>query len=485
MQVLRKIFFYFFLIIYLTLCPVLILYAFGYIFNPQKLGIIQTGLVYLSTVPQQAAVYIGRSHYKEKTPVVLRELIPGKYSLSLQHKDYQPWSKEVNVEAGKTLVFENIMLIPWHWKAQGISIQGFKEIIPMPETHYLLLAGSQKLRDYYVYDLREEKIWPLIPRDSSWKNAKVLAQFIIKGSHGFLLCLEAQGKKKYVWIEPKEKMPKLKDLSSLFPEEPLYLDAEPNDIRYLFSFEKDYLNRVDAAAAAIFPKYLESLRGFGIHNKQLYILTNDNSLQRSNYDKTDREEVAINGELLENPLFNSRSFLRVKVFEKNIFAFWGRKGEFFLHYLSYVFADKGIAGVAFDKESKKLLFWKKDKIGVVDFASVEEENGLLKKSPKPRWLYTNANDISSCFWVLKGSYIIFYDKAGVYLLEAQSYAQPQCAFVTQAKRDSSVFYAEDTGRLYYLEAKTGKLTSLEIIPQSHTGLMFFPEKTKQATDSKE
>mgnify|MGYP001559991773 CR=1 FL=1 len=109
----------------------------------------------------------------------------------------------------------------------------------------------------------------------------------------------------------------------------------------------------------------------------------------------------------------------------------------------------------------------------------------MKKSPEPRWLSTNANDISSCFWVLKGSYIIFYDKAGVYLLEAQSYAKPQCAFVTQAKRDSPVFYAEDTGMLYYLEAKTGKLTSLEIIPKSPASRMFFSEKTKQAADSKE
>ena len=485
MQILRKVFFYCFLIIYLTVCPFLVLYAFGYIFNPKNLKIIQTGLLSLATIPPHATIYIGKSRYKDKTPAVISGLIPGKYSIKLLHKEYQPWSKEVSIAAGKTLLFENSILIPWHWKTREISARSFKEMIPLPETSYVLLAMSHKLKDYYVYDRKEERLWPLMAEDGSLGNAKVLERFTIRGAPGLLFCLEGEGKKRYAWIELKERMPKLKDMSSLFLEEPLYVDAPPNDMRFLFSFEKGYLTRMDAIAEAVFPKYLEGLRGFGISSKHLYILTNDNTLQRLNYDKTNGEEIAIDEALSKNPLFATRNFLKIKAFEKNIFVFRSQRGEFFISYLSYVFADKGILGVEFDKGSKKLLFWKKDKIGVLDFSGVGQESGLLEKKPQMRWIYANAEDISACFWALRGSYLIFQDKAGVYLLEAQGDGEVLCTLITQAKKDASIWYAEDAGMLYYLEPRAGRLMSLEIIPKSHLSLLLLPQRVTQDTESKE
>ena len=480
MQFLRKAFFYIFLILYLISCPLLILYAFGYIFNPKSLELVQTGLMYLSSIPVQATVYIGKSRFREKTPAVLRELIPGNYSLKLILKDYLPWEQEVSIAAGKTLGFENVLLIPKNWKIQELTQESFKEILFIPESDFLLLSGGPKMKDYSLYNLKDEKLLRLIPQYSHLANARVLSRFISKTSSGLIFHIEVQGVKKFIWLEPKEKKTKIKDITRLFPEAPLSLEWEANEKKYIFSIEKDAVNRIDIASMAIFPEYLEGLRGFGIDNKQIYSIDNDCTLSRLNYDKTNKETLYNN--VFDDTLFAKNDFVQIKVFSKNIIVLLDKRGDCMVRYLAHSFRDKGILGCEFDPATKKLLLWKKNAIGIFDFSNQQQESETARSELTPVWVYTAGENITECFWAVKGTHIIFGDKEGAYLLEPESYGASHSAFIALPKRDSPIFYSEITGCLYYLDAQTSKLTSVELVPRSYLELLLFPKTNKEASN---
>lgn len=458
MPLLRKIFFYLFSLIYLTLCPLVVLYAFGYIFNPKKLEIVRTGLVHLSTIPSHATVYIGKSRYKEKTPANLRELQPGKYSLNAYLKDYRPWSREVNVEAGKTLIFDCLLLIPVVWKTKALSPYAFKEFIPIPETNLFLLAGGPKMKDYYVYDCKEETLFPLIPPDAAPANAKVIEKFTMRASSNALFCVAQEGTRKYIWIELKEKTAKWADLTGLFPEKPEDIVWDEKDARYIFALGKEDLNRIDASPMSLFPKYLENVRGFGISDNQMYFIAkNDTAIARLNYDKTNKEPMPADI-AFESRLFESKEIIHIKTFAKNILVLWNKKGDFLVKQPEYTFFERDVRGMEFDKETRKLLFWKKDKAGVLDFSA---------QTPQAAWLPVKGKDILECSWLLKGSYALLHDTSGVYLLRAAADKESGITFVARTKRNSPAYYSRSSGRLYYLDPKTSLLSSLEIIPKNH------------------
>ena len=109
MLFLRKILFYLLTALYFVLCPLTILYALGYLFSPGTgQGIVKTGLISLSSAPPNASVYLENRRYTQKTPTVLRDLLPGNYSVKLVLKDHEPWVQTVPVEAKKATVLVEV-----------------------------------------------------------------------------------------------------------------------------------------------------------------------------------------------------------------------------------------------------------------------------------------------------------------------------------------------------------------------------------------
>ncbi len=97
---LRKLFFWFFAVLYLTVCPLTVLYALGYWVMPGTgQGIVKTGLLYVSSAPPEASVYLGNQRYTKKTPTILRDLLPGEYQVKLALKHYKPWKRILPIEA--------------------------------------------------------------------------------------------------------------------------------------------------------------------------------------------------------------------------------------------------------------------------------------------------------------------------------------------------------------------------------------------------
>ncbi|MFH1441977.1 MAG: PEGA domain-containing protein [Candidatus Omnitrophota bacterium] len=109
-QKIRAVFFYLCVCVFILGLPYILSYSLGYKFNFRTLRFIKTGLIVLKTQPSEAEVYLNGKLLKDKTPVTINELLPGKYNLLVKLEEYYSWSIDVNVEAGKVLRFEEIIL---------------------------------------------------------------------------------------------------------------------------------------------------------------------------------------------------------------------------------------------------------------------------------------------------------------------------------------------------------------------------------------
>ena len=80
MLTLRQILFWVFALIYLLVCPVIILYSLGLIINPDTQEIDKTGIIYVSSIPTHADVYLGAKRYPEKTPTIINLAQPSAFN---------------------------------------------------------------------------------------------------------------------------------------------------------------------------------------------------------------------------------------------------------------------------------------------------------------------------------------------------------------------------------------------------------------------
>lgn len=106
----RSVLFYLYAAIFFSGLPFILSFALGHKFDVKNLKFKKAGLVSIKTYPAGANVYFNSRLLKEKTPVVIPELLPGEYRIRAELKGYYPWQSRVRVEAGKVTQLEKIIL---------------------------------------------------------------------------------------------------------------------------------------------------------------------------------------------------------------------------------------------------------------------------------------------------------------------------------------------------------------------------------------
>jgi len=477
MLILRKIFFYIFLIIYLVACPLIVLYAFGFILKPDTQELIEkTGLIYLSTVPPGASIYLDDKPTKLKTPAPLQDLDPTDYTVRLVMDTYQDWSHDITVGANKASVFDKILLVPKKRAPKLILDEKFEDIIPLIGMDLFLLRKSSLLKDWIAYYRKDDKQYPLLGEESDYDNMAVLAVHIIDKSAGMLFYLNSDTGRRYLYVEPDRDKPFLKDITELFTTAPEKIAWDPSQPRQIFTFQKGYLNMIDITNEAVYPKYIINVTGFGFLNKKIYFLDNNYVLTRANFDKGSIE-VLLDDKRIGEALFADKGFFEILPVEEDIILFISEEGELITNHLPYRFTDDGVEGSSFYEKNRRLLLWERKRIGIVDFLTEVIEGITFEKGPELLWVDVKASNIEQAFWVYEDSHILFRDKARTWLIEMEETGRPHLDALIKVNPDSSIFYTEDRGTLYYLDHALSKLYSLDIIEQQ-------PLREKEARDKK-
>lgn len=158
---LRKVIFYIFAIIYLILCPLLVARMLGFVVNPLTHRLVKTGLVYVSTNPPEATVRIDGRLSRQKTPTVVRDLVPGEHFIRIELEGYNDWARNISIIAKKATVLDNVLLIPEEWPIKRISREPYENITPVSND---ILFAVKENRFFFI-DLRENP--PLVKELSS------------------------------------------------------------------------------------------------------------------------------------------------------------------------------------------------------------------------------------------------------------------------------------------------------------------------------
>lgn len=392
MVTIRKIFFYIFLAIYLTICPLIILRMLGFVFNPQTHQIVKTGIIYVSSNPPGADVYLNNVKTHESTPTLIRDLTPNNYTIRLELKGYQNWQNTIPVVERKATVLENLLLIPKQWIVKPLSSLAFEKIIPLG-ADTLLLWREQTIKDLHLLKLKSSEdnnaqadisqVSPAFPEESIYNKALISKLYTVEKSPFFILRIVIGDKPKYLWADAREKQLHIENISDLLPEEPLKLWWEPTDDKNVYAFYEDHINRIDIKAKTIYP------------------------------------DVAAKDVPVPKEVFVTAPFVK---------------------------------GKAFDENNNIWLEFTNNKIGLWD-----PEQKLTQ------WIYQNGSHIEQAFWANNGNAILFRDGNQVFILNKQSFGQTKIQKITNIRPDSTIYYSEKTGKLYYIEPFNQLLSAVTIL----------------------
>lgn len=161
----RRILYCLFILAFLIITPIIWLYAAGYRLD-NGLVFHKTGILVLDTDPEGAKVYIdGKPHrsFLEKilssessvtrTPIKLKNLIPGEYTVRLEKEGYHAWSKRVAVKPGGSTFAEDITL--FKSSLPLLELPGnFENIKQSYDKRYIAgISGNELI----LYDIQKEK----------------------------------------------------------------------------------------------------------------------------------------------------------------------------------------------------------------------------------------------------------------------------------------------------------------------------------------
>lgn len=478
MQRFRRLVFSAFVVLYLLLCPLTILYALGYVLQPGEQRFVKTGLISLSTAPSGASVHVGNRRYAKRTPTTIRALLPGEYTVRLSRKPYQPWVRTVRVESEKASVFEHVLLIPQAWSWRTALPGPWSELTLMPGTRFLLLAGGDTLQDLVVYDARQERSWLLLPPGSPWGPLRLATLTPIADEPVLVAQGELDGHEYVLRIEinPREARIELLSMTPLLEGgTQVRLAGTRHHLVYL-----NGARLLELKPAGIHePRLLaSSVRGFGVVQRKLYVLTETGALYRLDVDGQ-RAEVVADDTALRDVVTAARGVVAISGISADLLVLQDETGAVWSAAHGERLVDRGVQGMAWAADRQRLLVWTREAVGVIDWsnAQLDDETSL---PPAVRWVLRDARGVSDAWWVYEDSHVLIHEGETLSLVEIDASGSRRRATVADAARKSRAAYLEETGTLYCLEPKTGALTAVTVLPEHAVAPRALPEPEETA-----
>lgn len=407
--------FYLFVGLYLLLCPWTMLYALGYLVTPDPPGFVKTGLISLSTVPAGATVFLEHRRYTHVTPTILRDLVPGEYTVRLIIPGHAPWDRTVRVEAEKATILERVLLLP----------------------------------DEPVV----EEILSLATETSPFHGARVRAVLAAGETPAVLLQVETDEGERALWAQLGGLEARVADLTALFAQRPLRVEWDPRAPRDLFAFRDGTLSRLDTAAFAIDP-FPDRLLGFGVSQRRLYVLREDGHCVR--LDREGRAAEPMGWFLLpDDGLQSGRGpGTRVTVLSGDTMLALSPQGELWVNQPPYTLAAGGVRGMVADPARERVLIWQRDRVGVV---------AMAQHVPTVTWAPYEGRHLTQAFWVYDGSHLLLHDGDALVLLEWDTAGAPRARTLRRVGSKHDVVYAEATGKYYYVDRTARRLLAVTLL----------------------
>jgi len=287
MLLLRKIIFYIFALIYLILCPLIVARMLGFVISSRNFQLVKTGLVYVDTNPPDATVYIDGHLERQKTPLVIRDLIPGDHFIRVESSGYQDWERNIPIVGKEATVLANILLIPEEWPIKTISSKAYQNIFFADDD--ILIATNSVLKDIDIFhttlglqenfnqDITFETI-PLFSPNSIYAQGRLVRLFHAPQNPFILLQANINDKPKFLWVNLRENPPLIEDISDLFPEIPSRVSLDNSNDENIYAVYPQHIYRISIKDKAIYSQEAVHLKPFASNLPQRFLINDKNDL---------------------------------------------------------------------------------------------------------------------------------------------------------------------------------------------------------------
>ncbi|MFH0874105.1 MAG: PEGA domain-containing protein [Candidatus Komeilibacteria bacterium] len=137
----RRIVYSLFFLLFFIISPLIVLYATGYRLDLTSGSISKVGALYIKTYPSGAKVYRNNLYTKRKTPTQIVNIPSGLQTISVIKDGYQPWTKELRIEAGKTTFVEDIVLFRETFTSEKLGAGG-SQLVLSPDRELAAYADN-------------------------------------------------------------------------------------------------------------------------------------------------------------------------------------------------------------------------------------------------------------------------------------------------------------------------------------------------------
>ncbi len=460
LQLLRKIFFYLFVLLYLIVTPCVILYGLGFIFNPREdMPLVQTGLISLATAPRKARIYVNGRRLSERTPALVGDLVPGTYQVRIAKARFQGWEKQIDIQAEKAVALEPVLLLAERPKVENVSTHACRNLAPEVVDGKLLVWEGETLDTLRRFDLFFKRESEPARDLAGAQTIRIRRALTRRDSRVVLFEIENKGKRGYAAVDMDKDREAVTELKGMQGECD-HVSWEERSPDFFYCLKDGNLSLYQLSLRKNFPAIARDVLGFGIRHSRLILIKRDFSL----VSVTDRGE---NPEpLVEDPDFSRRLFakfpqqtygievLKRDLLGRDLLVFHGGYGTLISNRLPYELVSRGVLGTRFSEAfgSEKILFWTEDRVGTIDFNA--DSDSVFEKGPVQTDLLEKPGKIEQAFWAYDDTHVVFGDGKRIRLLEAKGPKPYLLREVIQSAEDTAFVYQERGHNLYYLDPRT-------------------------------
>ncbi len=457
----RKLLFYLFVAAYLVVCPLLILYTLGISLRPGgERTIVRTGMIYVSSIPVGAELYLQGRLQPDRTPTAVRNLTPGTYEVRVAAPGYRSWSTRVTLRANQVRWFNRVLLLPEVWSAVKRSEAPFQDLIPAEDAPFCILKRGGTVGDYRIYLMQRDQLLPLSAAGTALADAEVRKVYTVDRSRSFLLEVAGAGKPRVLQASIHAEAVRLEDITALLPAGFARVDWDPHDDSVLFPVSGKTIGMVDLEDRSTLPVFVRQAQGAGVFERHLYVLSTERLLYRLAYPDGTRQPVA---DVPATGLTGTDQFYRIRPLAHRQVCLLGAQGQFLALLPPDHAALTGVRGFTWEPLRGRMLVWTRERVGVLEFVPASRR-ASGEPPTRLRWVYSGGADVAQAFWVFRFSHVLVRDGTSLWLVPLGE-EDPSPSPLVTCKKGTGVQYDRSTGTLFYIGA-TGALMSLEIVPRS-------------------
>lgn len=422
---LRRIFFWVLVVAFCVTAAIIIPLAMGYRYNPERGVFTYGGSVTIKSNPQDIKILIdGKEVTNQKTgrinnTVHIDGLRIGDHRLEVQADGFRDWSKNINIQSGRSVEFWNLWLTRSDYPRKSYSPAGVIDFF----------YDAQKELAAYVSEL-EGKIRIGVLDIASGQSTETIAfdegYSFLPGTlenieweprtKNLIAPISRDGAKKYFLLNAESgQMTDLETYSGSAEMGQVRWDA--NDRNYIYYLNDQELYRLHIQNPQDKRRLAEHVLCYDISAGWIYYLEASNGIvyRFSPEAQSQPEQVTTSG-----PAESSDAAYRMIVYDDKRLAIWNADGALYVynageHENYFRRIGERVYAVQFSDDGKKLLFWNDREISAYFLRDWKVQP--IRQEDEVRNLARFFTPIANVHWSKDYEHVIFLNQGGIRLLD--------------------------------------------------------------------